>query len=881
MKLPRWLQWRSSQELDEEIAAHLELATQTGVDRGLTPEEARYAALRGMGNATRVQERAREGDPLFWIGSLAKDVRYALRSLRRNPAFTAAAVLSLALGIGVNSAVFSFTDGLLLRPMDVPHASRLVQVHARAPQYGFSTLSYREYTELRDHSTTLEGLAAEKFQVFAEQDDDNQQARFFFGDLVSGNFLSVLGVAPMLGRSFLAEEDSPAAKDIPGLLDYQSWQIKFHSDPRILGAKIKLNGQFATIVGVLPEEFRGTDNATRPEIYAPLAATPKLFPGNSLLADATSRDLLLWGALKPGVGVHAAEGELANLEQRVEKAFPNLDRQRIAIVLPERDSRIQQSKDTARLVYILLVIAGLVLLVACVNVANLLLARASARVREITIRRSVGASRGRLIGQLLTESVVLAVLGAGAGLLLAQWAIHFFASIRIPSDIPVSIRARMDGRVLGYSAIAMAASVVLFGLWPAFRVTRADLVSPIKGATDLRSEQWFRGRDALVAIQTALATMLLVSAALFVTSLIRSRAASPGFRVGNVLTMSFNPGVAGYTDARIRTFYKELEDRVSNLPGVRSAALGSHIPMGDGQWFQSFAPETGAEGGQTPLSAMFSRVEPAYFATMGVPILEGRPFDDRDRLDAPAVAVVNRALAQRFWPNRNAVGQRIRFGRGPTSQVLEVVGVAEDGKYQESIDEYEPYVYVPYRQQYLSLMSLFIHTEGDPAAMAPAIREVLKGLGQEVPVFGVRTMKEIFEGHGLLASRLMAQTVGAMGAIGLALGVLGLYAVVAFSVTRRTREIGIRMALGARPEWVLRSVLASGVKVTLAGIAIGTGGALALTRYFANYLDRVNPRDPAAFFGVPILLMLAAIAACWVPARRAASVDPAVTLKYE
>jgi predicted permease len=572
--------------------------------------------------------------------------------------------------------------------------------------------------------------------------------------------------------------------------------------------------------------------------------------------------------------------EFAALAQRLEKVFPESNRQRSAGVLPIVASRMAADPDDARLIFLLFGIAAIVLLVGCMNVANLLLGRASARGREIAIRQSVGASRGRLLAQLLTESVVLAGLGAGAGLLLSEWAIRYFASVQISPDFPGNLPARLDGRVLAYTLVAALAAVVVSGLWPAIRATKVDLISPAKRAGEPGRSHSFRGRNLLVTMQTALAAMLLISASLFVKSFVLASRGNPGFRVENVLVMAFNPRLAGFSNARAQAFYREVEERVSRLPGVRSAALASHIPLGPDSQSNPVSPATGAVE-QEPLSVMFDRVGPGYFATMAVPILEGRPIDDRDKGRAPAIAVVNEALARRFWPNGNALGQRIRFGGWAAAPVLQVVGIAGNGKYQSAIDKFEPYLYIPERQLDLVPMTLFAYTAGDPARMASVIRAEVNAAAPDMPVYNVHTMKEIFEVHGLLGARMMAQMVGAMGVIGLTLGVLGVYVVMAFVVMRRTREIGIRMALGATSASILWNVLASGVKVTLAGIAIGLLGAFALTRYAADFLDRVDPHDPAAFIGVSLLLLAAALAACWTPARRASRVDPTVTLRYE
>jgi predicted permease len=876
MKLPRWLRWRSENEFDEELSAHLELAVEAGIERGLTPEEARFSAVRAMGNVTRVKERARAADPLFRLETAARDVRHALRGLRRNPGFTAAGILSLALGIGVNCAIFSFVDGLLLRPLDVRHPEQIVDIGAAFPR-GPDRLSYREYAAYRDLTQTLSGLVAETNEYFAVQTTGNDQARIAFGDFVSGNYFSVFGVQPVMGRSFPPEEDSPAAKDVAGMLSYSSWQSRFHSDRGIVGRRIEVNGQPVVIIGVLPERFIGTNYFLRTELYLPLAASSRVLSRDHYSADQDPTNLSAYGRLKPGVSANAAQAEFTILAKQIQAKFPDLDRERTATLVPDLTARLRADPDDAQLVYILLAIAGVVLFVACLNVANLLLERSSARVKEITIRQSVGATRGRLIGQMLTESVVLAVLGACGGVLLASWAIHFMATIRISPDFSSSIPARLDGRVTLYALSAAACAVLVSGIWPALRATRVDLISPIKNAVE-PARRALRARNVLVAAQTALATMLLVSGALFVKSFILTSRANPGFRVENVLVVSFDPALGGYTDAKAQAFYKAVEERVNHLPGVVSAAMGSHLPMGTNSPFNDVAPGDG-EGTKTPV--MFDRVEPGYFQTMAVPIVEGRVFDNSDKPDTPGVAIVNQELARRFWPNADAVGRRIWFRDGAGARELEVVGVAGNGKYQSSIDHFEPYLYVLNRQFMNPQMTLFVHTAGDPAAMTSAIREAVTAVAPDVPMFEAHTMREIFDGHGLLPARLMALMVGAMGAIGMLLGVLGLYAVVAFAVTRRTREIGIRMALGATAKSILRRVLAFGLTVTGAGAAIGLAGAFTLTRYVAEFLDGVGPRDPAAFFGVPAVLVAAALAACWTPARRASRVDPAITLHYE
>src|SRR5579863_228838 len=754
MKLPRWLQWRSRPELEEEVQAHLDLATQAGIELGLAPEEAHYAALREMGNTTRLKERAREAYPLSWIESIAKDLRYSARSLARNPSFTTAAVFSLALGIGANSAIFSFVDGLLLRPLDVPRASEIVRVHASIPELRLARLSYREYTELRDKNRTLAGLAAEQDTFLAVQTQAAELARFAYGDFVSGDYFAVLGVQPILGRVFSQAEDSPGMREIPLVQSRQAWEGKFHSDPHIVGSQVRINRQLATIVGVLPESFQGTLRIS-PEIYLPLNATPRIDPSRTMLTDPLDHPLDLVGRLKPGVDLSAAQADFTTLGGVLERAYPDTNRRHTFAVLTDRSSRLQQAPEGEMASLGLLVLAVAVLRIACINVANLLLGRNSARAKEIAIRLSVGASRGRLIRQLLTESVLLAALGTAGGLLLGRWAIGYLSSIRLPADLPMLIVARMDTRVLLYSLAAMVAAVLMFGLMPAFRATRVDLASSAR-----ESDGRGKGpRNWLTAIQAALSVLTLVLAALLVKNFVLSSQANPGFRTENVLLMTFDPSMAGYPRARTDIFYRQIQERVRALPGVREVALGSHVQLGP-----SYSNTAVIRDGENLGYIIFNKVEPGFFDTMATPILRGRAIDDRDTEKSPRVIVVNETLARRLYPDGGAIGRKVRL-YAETGPMAEIVGIARDGKYEDASEAPKPYMYIPYEQDSQPRMTLFIHTAGDPAEMTAPVRAEVKRLDPDLLVFDIRTMREVFEGFGLLALRIAAQTTGAMGLI--------------------------------------------------------------------------------------------------------------------
>ncbi len=684
MRLPSWLRWRSHQELDEEIGAHLDAETRAGIERGMTPDDAAFAARRRLGNMTRVKERAREADPLFWVENIAKGVRYSARSLARNPSFTIAAVLSLGLGIGANSAIFSFVDGLLLRPLEVPRASEIVRVNASIPELRMARLSYREYTELRDHNRTLAGLAAETDTFLSVQTQASEPARVAYGDFVSSNYFSLLGVQPILGRVFVAGDDSPALEQIPVVMSRQAWEGKFHSDPRIVGSQVRINAQLAIIVGVLPESFQGTLRLS-PEIYLPLNAIPRIDPSRQPLADPMNHPLETIGRLKPGTGLAAAQADFATLAGVLERSYPDTNRQHAFTVLTDRSSRLQKTPENEMSALGLLFLALAVLRIACINVANLLLARNSARAKEIAIRLSVGASRARVIAQLLTESVLLAVLGTAAGLLLGSWAIGLLSSIRLPADVPMLIVARMDTRVFIYSLGAMAAAVLMFGLAPALRATRVDLASSTKQSGGGKTP-----RNWLITIQAALSMLTLVSAALFVKNFYLSTQASPGFRTENVLLMTFDPSMGGYSQARTEGSYRQIQERVRALPGVREVALGSHVPLGP-----SYSNTAIFRDGQNMGYVIFNKVEPGFFPTMATQILRGRALDERDSAKAPRVIVVNETLARRLYPAGDAVGRRVRLYT-ETGPMAEIVGVARDGKYTDFLDPQMTYMYIPY-----------------------------------------------------------------------------------------------------------------------------------------------------------------------------------------
>ncbi|MBY0506129.1 MAG: ABC transporter permease [Bryobacteraceae bacterium] len=854
-------------ELDDEWRFHLEQQIAENLAAGMTPHEARLAARRLLGDVEQRKEECRDMRQVRMWEDLWRDGHYALRTLARQPLFTGAAVLSLALGIGAACAVFSMVDGILLRPLDTPQPERVVRLSTSTPAQRFSDLSFREFEAFRTANRTLSGLAAEVSSGIAVQIAEGELPRMTIGLMVNHGYFATLGAQPAQGRGFLPEEDSPAAGELAVLISHGGWQRWFGGRSPVTGRRIKLNGQPGIIVGLLPESFTGTDLYTRPEFYVPLAMAKRLKPALAgVLDDPKERGIAVRGRLRPGVSVAAAGGDLAGL-------LPASEAERTVAVLRDLDQRLQQKPEDTMLSMILGAIVLLVLLIATVNVANLLLGRATARRREMGIRLSIGAGRFRLIRQLLTESLLLGLLGAGAGVLLAQAGIRYLRAISLPTDYPVVLDVRLDGRVLTCALLLALFTSVVFGLAPALQATRTDLVTAVHAR--------FRGRWLLVAAQCALSVLLLICAGLFAKSFYQLAHAGPGFQVDNVLIASFAPNSVGMEAARVARFYRDIQARVSALPGVESVALAQHVKLGT----ETSSRKVTVEGFAHPQHRgwdriQYNQVSAGYFATLQIPLREGRALDERDQASAPRTAVINETMAQRYWPNQSALGRRFQLTSADPVTV-EVVGIARNTKYDNMLEPRKPYFYLAAEQFPGEALSLHIRTARDPLALVPFLRREVKALAPELPVYDIRSLREAFENKGLLAARIMAQMIGLMGVMGLLIAVVGLYALLAFLVERRRREIGIRMALGASAARVSRMILASGMKLILAGLATGLAAAALLTGALTQMLEGVTPRDPWIFGGAMLILLLAGLLAGWLPARQAASIAPATTLRNE
>lgn len=866
-----WRRKRSADDFREEIRAHLELEADAMKSEGRTETEARSAAKKAFGNVTGAEEQFYESIRIQWLGDLLRDLRYGLSAMRRNPGFTLAAVLTLALGIGANTTIFSFVNALLLRPLPVPDSSRLIALYTSdysGPPHG--TSSYPDYLEFRDNSQSFSGMAA--YQMLPGDLSTAEATERVQGQLVTENYFAVLGVNALLGRM-------PSEEHEDGIVvSYGLWQRVFASDPQIVGREIVLNGKPYHVAGVAPKGFTGVIRGIPADLWAPVTLAKER------LTNRGSRWLMIAGRLTEGASLEQAQEEFRVIASRMHGAYPEAwtditQQGRRITLLPANEALMGDRAAVAGFLAVLMAVVGIVLLLACVNIANLLLARAAARTREVGIRLSLGAGRLRLIRQLFTESLLLSLVAGAAGVLVAVWATGLLVRFQPPLPVVVALDLSPDIRVLGFAAAVSLATALMFGLLPAIRATRPDLASALKEAapeTGSHGARLLGLRNALIVAQVALSLLLLVGAGLFLRSLATASAIDTGFDARNMVVASVDLSPQGYEQARGQAFYRELTERIGALPGVRSVSLARIVPLGfSGQRtmvsIEGYTPQQGED-----MELNFNVVSPGYFGAMGVPLLRGREFMEQDREGGPGAVIVNEALARRYWPDEDPLGKRIRRGDADFT----VVGVARDGKYRSLSEEPLPYFYLSMLQQYQGGMSVQVRTHGDPAAMVSSIRGEVRLLDKNLPLTGVRTMEEHL-GLALLPSRAAAALLGSFGIVALVLAVVGIYGVMSYAVSRRTREVGIRMALGAGVSDVLRMILRQGMVVVAIGLAVGVGAAIGLTHFTASFLYGVSPTDPWTFGGACLLLAAAGLAASLAPALRAARIHPTEALRYE
>ena len=824
------------------------------------------------------------------IESVGQDVRYALRAMRKNPGFTITAVVSLAIGIGANCAVFSFADGLLLRPLTVPRPNEVLTIGSTASTTTRDLLraSYRDYVDIRDRSESFEGLVAFTDAVVGFAAEPSTLPRLRIGMLVSGNFFPVMGVEPELGRLFRPEENQVPGRDAVVILGHDFWERQLGADRGILGRTIRLNGIEFAVIGVAPGGFTGLDQYTRYDFYAPLMMWPRLMvdPGGQPFDTRDFRSLNIRGRLKPGVTKTEAQTELSVIASDLERAYPDTNRNQRIAVRTELQARIVATPPLARLLLMLTVLAGAVLFVACANVAGLLASRAPVRAREIALRLAIGAGRRRVIRQLITESLLIAVIGGVLGLGVGHAAVTLFSQIQIPTDIPIVAAFELDRRALVFSLVVAVVSAVLFGLAPAIRSTRADLTAVMR-ATDA-ADFWQRrrwGRALLVEGQVAVSVVLLVVATFVYRGFQQQLGNGPGFRTDRLLMMGLAPRQLRYSEAQARQFFERLAEQARLVPGVQSAALTRFMPMDGLPPAVTIVPE-GFQfpAGQESAAHASSIVDEQYFDTIGLPILRGRGFRATDSADAPKVAVVNEVLAQRYWPKEDPLGKRFRLD-GSDGPWVEIVGVAKTSKYGFLIERPLEFVYLPYRQRSPQSMFLLVASRSDPTSLVTPLREVLRRLDANLPISNIRTMEELYRLRSVVVLNVIVSTIGAMGMMGLALAIVGLYGLVAYAASRRTKEIGIRMAIGAGQYDVLRMVLRQGLVLAVAGLGVGllasVGASRAMAAVFPGGAGGDGRTDVVAFLLVAATVLAVTFLAAYVPAHRASRVNPTEALRAE
>jgi predicted permease len=821
------------------------------------------------------------------VETIAQDLRYAFRTLVKNRAFTTVAVLSLALGIGANTTIFSFVNALLLKPPSVADPDQLVEVWehnvTRGTGIGSNTqLSYADYEYFRDHNRTFSEMTAFTGETAGVVWNRAGEGEMLRGAMVSGNFFSLLGVRPALGRGFLAEEDRSGSEAAVVVLSHALWNQRLGADPAILGKVLTLNGRGFTVVGVAPASFTGLMAGFAADFWTPVAMHSAISPGIDL-AERHQHWIIGVGKLKAGATRAQAAADLALLGQQLATTFPDANRNlapspMAVALIPSPFRGIVGGAGG-----VLMAVVALVLLIACANVANLLLAKAAGRRREIAIRFALGANRRRVVQQMLTESVVIAAIAGALGLLLSLWAAPLLLSMK-PAALPLFLNVSPDLRVLAFTLMASLVTGVAFGLAPALQQSRLNHVESLKEGSQQAGASKSRLRNGLVIAQVTACVVLLVGASLCLRSLLNARSIDPGFEVRDGLTASISVETFGYDETRGRAFYASLLERARSLRGVRAASLADHLPLG--QMTRMVGVEVPRRDGSagTPAASdtavEMSMVAPGYFEALGTPILRGREFTAQDDHNGHPVVVVNQRMADRFWPGQDAVGQFLTLLGPQHSRVqAEVVGVAKTGKYQTLGEDPKPFFYRPLLQEYAPSVQLIIRTE--PAAqILPALRDGIRALEPRMALVGVETLEQHMQ-LPLFPAQAAGALLGMFGALALALAVVGLYGIVSYSVSQRAREIGVRMALGAGNRDVLRLVLSQGLRLTLIGLGVGFAGALVVSRVLSSVLYGVSPTDPVAFGAVALVLTFVALVASYVPARWATRVDPIRALRSE
>jgi putative ABC transport system permease protein len=873
--------------MDEEMRSHIEMQTQENLAAGMKPDEARYAALRQFGWVESIKETCREERGVRWIEDFGQDLRYGARMLYQHPGFTAVAVLTLALGFGANTAIFSVVDAVLLRPLAYPDSGQLVSLCERGPDWSGGSISYPNFTDWKNEQSVFE-----EFGVFTGNNltltGTGEPVRVA-GALVSTDVFAALRTQPEIGRVFRQDEDKPGAAPV-AVISHALWQNRFGGDAGIVNKTINLSGKPYTILGVMPAGFEFPDKV---DLWLPVGP---LFADSSWQKRDNHPGLFGLARLKPGVALEKARADLDVIAVHLEQQYPESNKTRRVQIDRLLDNKVG---NVRRALWILLGAVSFVLVIACANVANLLLARAAAREKEMAVRAALGAGRWRITRQLLAESGLLALLGAAVGLFFAKGALRVVAAL-VGESIPRAAEISLDPRVLLFSGLVAVLTGILFGLAPAWHSSRVNLHGTLKeagrGATSSRAGL----RQGLVIAEVALTFMLLAGAGLLLLSFHRLLQVNPGFAVDRVLTFHINPPEDKYqTDEQQILFYHALLQKLRALPGVRAVSLASQnsIPLHEGGWDMRFLIEGRPEPPpHLQPSLQVHLIAPDYFRVMGIPLVQGRDFteqDNREHLRGTSPGndwgaglnsiIIDEEFARRYWPNQNPIGQRVRlpWGEREKQPVMTIVGVV--GRIKENrLSEQGGLVqaYFPIFQQPLRGTAVVVKTTTEPAAMLATMRQQVSQLDAALPIFGISTLKEMRD-HNVASDRLNLGLLGAFALLALVLAIIGLYGLLSFTVTQRQREIGVLMALGAQRSNVLNLVLGQGMRLVLSGAFIGLLGSFALTRVLTSALFMVAPTDPLTFITVTVSLCVVALLACYIPARRATKIDPMEALRYE
>jgi len=862
-------------EMKEELREHLDEQIRENLAKGMPAQEARRAAVLTMGGITQIEQQCRDAQGGSVWQDFIQDLGYGFRQLRRNKGFSALAILCLTLGIGANAAVFSWVEGILFRPYPlVAHQERLFAVAGLVPGKRIDGLSWPDFLDLRRDCSLCEDDFVTTIRSSTLNIGDH--AEVTSGSIVSANYFDALGVRPILGRGFEAGEDLGSNSHPVVVISYQMWRNRFRGDPEIIGKVQRLANVPHTIVGVTPEGFFGTFIGRAMEFWVPASMEETFDGGGYKLEDRGARWIESYLRLKPGVSRAQAQQQISAIAARLQKDYPATNRGRGIGIWPLWQTPFNHARTMGPTLAVMVVVVAFVLLIACANVGNLLLVRSFVRRHEMSVRLAIGASRGRLLKQLVTEGLILSALGTAGGFLLAYWCRHLLVML-VPDGKTMYLPGTIDGRVMAMSAGICLIVTLIVGMVPALQTRNLDLADPLKAESGAVVGVRSRGliRSGLVIFQVCLSFILLVGAALLLESLQRIRNTSPGFSTTNVVVTGVSVVAAGYDVPRAKTFQNELIDRLAALPGVQSVAFANVTPLG----YRGFSSTPIAVDGYQSApneqpEVEYNQVSPGYFTTLRIPLFSGREFTRSDDENAPSVAIVNRTMVERYWRGQDPIGRRLQV----KGRWARVVGVAADSKYENIVETPKPFFYVPLRQDFDPEPDLYIRTTQSLQSTSAAVLREVHALDQSLALYGTITLQE--QVNRAAAPQLVAVTlVSTLGGLALLLAAVGLYGVMSYSVAQSTRELGLRMALGADATNLLRLVVSRGLRLTAGGIVVGAVVALALTRLMGQLLYKVSPHDPLVFGTALMVMTIAAISACLLPAWRASRTDPARVLR--